>query len=323
KSVHNFEEIVGRSPALLAVLAKVDRVASTDSTVLITGETGTGKELVARAIHSNSRRSERPLIKVNCAALPTGLVESELFGHEKGAFSGALARRLGRFELANGGTIFLDEVGEMPPDAQVKLLRVIQEHEFERIGGNQTIRTDVRLIAATNRNLQRAVQEGTFREDLFYRLNVFPVELPPLRERSGDIPLLARFFVDKYAVRVDRHIDTIAPETLEQLVAYRWPGNVRELQNLIERAMILATDRVLRIEPETFGGAARQPPSPEPTPSKDLRTLQRDHILAALQRSDWVIEGERGAAKQLGLHPNTLRSRIKALGIRRGDLETS
>jgi PAS domain S-box-containing protein len=323
KSVHNFEEIVGRSPALLAVLAKVDRVASTDATVLITGETGTGKELVARAIHSNSRRSERPLIKVNCAALPTGLVESELFGHEKGAFSGALARRLGRFELANGGTIFLDEVGEMPPDAQVKLLRVIQEHEFERIGGNQTIRTDVRLIAATNRNLQRAVQEGTFREDLFYRLNVFPVELPPLRERSGDIPLLARFFVDKYAVRVDRHIDTIAPETLEQLVAYRWPGNVRELQNLIERAMILATDRVLRIEPETFGGAARQPPSPEPTPSKDLRTLQRDHILAALQRSDWVIEGERGAAKQLGLHPNTLRSRIKALGIRRGDLETS
>ncbi len=323
KSVHNFEEIVGRSPALLAVLAKVDRVASTDATVLITGETGTGKELVARAIHSNSRRSERPLIKVNCAALPTGLVESELFGHEKGAFSGALARRLGRFELANGGTIFLDEVGEMPPDAQVKLLRVIQEHEFERIGGNQTIRTDVRLIAATNRNLQRAVQEGTFREELFYRLNVFPVELPPLRERSGDIPLLARFFVDKYAVRVDRHIDTIAPETLEQLVAYRWPGNVRELQNLIERAMILATDPVLRIEPETFGGAARQPPSPEPTPSKDLRTLQRDHILAALQRSDWVIEGERGAAKQLGLHPNTLRSRIKALGIRRGDLETS
>jgi len=325
KSVHNFEEIVGRSPSLLAVLAKVDKVARTDATVLITGETGTGKELVARAIHSASRRSERPLIKVNCAALPTGLVESELFGHEKGAFSGALARRLGRFELANGGTLFLDEVGEMPPDAQVKLLRVIQEHEFERIGGNETIRTDVRIIAATNRDLQRGVQEGTFREDLFYRLNVFPVALPALRERTDDIPLLVRFFIEKYAVRVDRHIDSIDPGTLAQLVAYRWPGNVRELQNLVERAMILATDRVLRIEPETFGVAATRPappPAEEPT-GKDLRTLQRDHILAALQRSDWVIEGERGAAKQLGLHPNTLRSRIKALKIHRGDHESS
>jgi formate hydrogenlyase transcriptional activator len=325
KAVHNFEEVVGRSPALLAVLAKVEKVARTDATVLITGETGTGKELVARAIHSASRRSDRPLIKVNCAALPTGLVESELFGHEKGAFSGALARRLGRFELANGGTLFLDEVGEMPPDAQVKLLRVIQEHEFERIGGNETIRTDVRVIAATNRDLQRGVQEGTFREDLFYRLNVFPVALPPLRERTPDIPLLARFFIDKNSVRVDRHIDSIDPETLALLVAYRWPGNVRELQNLIERAMILATDRVLRIEPETFGGAAARPapPSPEEPPSKDLRTLQRDHILAALHRSGWVIEGERGAAKQLGLHPNTLRSRIKALKIQRDDREPS
>src|SRR5262249_40837704 len=217
KSVHNFDEIVGRSPTLLAVLAKVERVARTDATVLIFGETGTGKELIARAIHSRSRRSEKPLIKVNCAALPTGLVESELFGHERGAFSGALSRRLGRFELANGGTIFLDEVGEMPLDAQLKLLRVIQEHEFERIGGNETIRTDVRLIAATNRDLHRAVQEGAFREDLFYRLNVFPVELPPLRERGGDIPLLVRFFIEKYAVRVDRHIESIAPDTLERL----------------------------------------------------------------------------------------------------------
>ena len=323
KSVHNFEEIVGRSPALLAVLSKVDRVARTDATVLITGESGTGKELVARAIHSRSRRSEKPLIKVNCAALPTGLVESELFGHEKGAFSGALARRLGRFELANGGTIFLDEVGEMPPDAQVKLLRVIQEHEFERIGGNETIRTDVRVIAATNRDLQRAVQEGAFREDLYYRLNVFPVELPPLRERPADIPLLVRFFVDKYAVRVDRHIESVAPETLERLVAYRWPGNVRELQNLVERALILATDSELRIEPEIIGGAAPRPRSGEAAPTKDLQTLQREHILAALQRSGWVIEGERGAARELGLHPNTLRSRIKKLGLKRTDREVS
>jgi len=322
KSVHNFEEIVGRSPSLLAVLAKVDRVARTDATVLITGESGTGKELIARAIHSRSRRSEKPLIKVNCAALPTGLIESELFGHEKGAFSGALSRRLGRFELANGGTIFLDEVGEMPPDAQVKLLRVLQEHEFERIGGNETIRTDVRLIAATNRDLLRAVQEGTFREDLFYRLNVFPVELPPLRERSGDIPLLVRFFVEKYAVQVDRHVETIAAETLERLVAYRWPGNVRELQNLVERALILSTDPELRIEPEILGAAA-SPASPTPSAAtKDLQTLQREHILAALNRSGWVIEGDRGAAKQLGLHPNTLRSRIKKLGLKR-DREAS
>jgi formate hydrogenlyase transcriptional activator len=323
KSVHNFEEIVGRHPALLAVLAKVDRVAKTDATVLITGESGTGKELIARAIHSRSRRSEKPLIKVNCAALPTGLVESELFGHEKGAFSGALARRLGRFELANGGTIFLDEVGEMPPDAQVKLLRVIQEHEFERIGGNETIRTDVRLIAATNRDLHKAVQEGTFREDLFYRLNVFPVELPPLRERPSDIPLLVRFFVEKYSVRVDRHIESIASETLERLAAYRWPGNVRELQNLVERALILATDGELRIEPEVLGAATPRAAGTESAPSRDLRTLQREHILAALRRSGWVIEGDRGAAQELGLHPNTLRSRIKKLGLKRNDREAS
>ena len=323
KSVHNFDEIVGRSPTLLAVLAKVERVAGTDATVLISGETGTGKELVARAIHSRSRRSEKPLIKVNCAALPTGLVESELFGHEKGAFSGALSRRLGRFELANGGTIFLDEVGEMPLDSQLKLLRVIQEHEFERIGGNETIRTDVRLIAATNRDLHRAVQEGTFREDLFYRLNVFPVEVPPLRERGGDIPLLVRFFIEKYAVRVDRHIESIAPETLGRLMAYRWPGNVRELQNLVERALILATDAELRIEPEIFAGAAPLPSSNDTAPTKDLHTLQREHILAALRRSGWVIEGERGAARQLGLHPNTLRSRIRRLGLKRTDHEAS
>jgi PAS domain S-box-containing protein len=323
KSVHNFDEIVGRSPSLVAVLAKVDRVARTDATVLIAGETGTGKELIARAIHSRGRRSEKPLVKVNCAALPTGLIESELFGHEKGAFSGALSRRLGRFELANGGTIFLDEVGEMPPDAQVKLLRVIQEQEFERIGGNETIRTDVRLIAATNRDLHRAVQEGTFREDLFYRLNVFPVEIPPLRERSDDIPLLVQFFIEKYSVRLDRHVETIAPETLERLVAYRWPGNIRELQNLVERALILATGSELRIEPEILAGATPAPAPAQSASTKDLRELQREHILAALNHSGWVIEGERGAAKQLGLHPNTLRSRIKKLGLKRTDREAS
>ena len=312
KSVHNFEEIVGQSPSLRTVLAKVDRVAKTDATVLLTGETGTGKELIARAIHSISRRSEKPLIKLNCAVLPTGLVESELFGHEKGAFSGALQRRLGRFELANGGTIFLDEIGEMPPEAQVKLLRVLQEHEFERVGGSETLKTDVRVIAATNRDLRRAVQEGTFREDLFYRLNVFPVELPPLRDRGSDIALLVRFFIEKYAAQIDRHIESIAPETMDQLLSYRWPGNVRELENLVERAMILANGTELRIEPEIFGSAG-----PRTEARKDLHTLQKEHILEALRRADWVIEGEGGAAKQLGLHPNTLRSRIKKLGIRR------
>jgi len=312
KSVHNFEEIIGQSASLRAVLAKVDRVAKTDATVLLTGETGTGKELVARAIHSASRRSEKPLIKLNCAALPTGLVESELFGHEKGAFSGALQRRLGRFELANRGTIFLDEIGEMPPEAQVKLLRVLQEHEFERVGGSETLKTDVRVIAATNRDLRRAVQEGTFREDLFYRLNVFPVELPPLRDRGSDIALLVRFFIEKYAAQIDRHIESIAPETMDQLLSYRWPGNVRELENLVERAMILANGTELRIEPEIFGSAG-----PRTEARKDLHTLQKEHILEALHRADWVIEGEGGAAKQLGLHPNTLRSRIKKLGIRR------
>jgi formate hydrogenlyase transcriptional activator len=247
-----------------------------------------------------------------------GLVESELFGHEKGAFSGALQRRIGRFELANGGTLFLDEVGEMPLDAQVKLLRVLQEGEFERVGGSETHRTDVRIIAATNRDLQRAVSEGAFREDLYYRLNVFPVALPPLRERRGDIPLLVRFFIGKYAARVDRRIEAVEPETIERLVGYRWPGNVRELQNLVERAMILATTPELRIEPEIFVAALAAPsPAVGAAPDLDLDTAQREHILHALKDSCWVVEGGRGAARRLGLHPNTLRSRMKKLGIRR------
>ena len=321
KSVHNFEEIVGRSPPLLEALEKVDRVASTNASVLITGETGTGKELIARAIHSNSERHDRPLIKLNCAALPTGLLESELFGHERGAFSGAVQRRIGRFELAHGGTIFLDEIGEMPKDAQVKILRVLQEHEFERVGGTETIKTDVRVIAATNRDLRKAVRDGDFREDLFYRLSVFPVELPPLRERAGDIPLLVRFFIGKSAARVGRRIETIEPETMERLTAYHWPGNIRELQNLIERAMILATTPELRIDSDVFGTAAPSPLPPAAAspalPAHDLNALQREHIVKALQESAWVIEGERGAARQLGLHPNTLRSRMKKLGIQR------
>jgi PAS domain S-box-containing protein len=319
KSVHNFEEVVGRSPSLLRVLEKVDLVARTDSTVLITGETGTGKELIARALHSASRRRDKPLIKLNCAALPIGLVESELFGHEKGAFSGALQRRVGRFELANGGTIFLDEIGEMPMDVQVKLLRVLQEREFERVGGAETLKVDVRVIAATNRDLGKAVRAREFREDLFYRLNVFPVELPPLRDRKSDIPLLVRYFIDKYAVRVDRRIESVEADTIRRLVGYHWPGNVRELQNLIERALILATTPELRIEPEIFAAAA-PPMAPATSAAKDLDTMQREHILEALRDASWVVEGDRGAARQLGLHPNTLRSRMKKLGIRRPPL---
>ena len=253
KSVHNFEEIIGRSPALLQALDKVNRVAKTDATVLITGETGTGKELFARAVHSASRRRDKPLIKLNCAALPPGLVESELFGHEKGAFSGAIERRLGRFELAQGGTIFLDEVGEMPAEVQVKLLRVLQEREFERVGGSQPIKIDVRVIAATNRDLSRAIREGKFREDLFYRLNVFPIELPPLRDRIGDVPLLVQFLVAAFSSRVGVRIESISPATMQRLATYPWPGNIRELENVLERAIILANGPTLQIDSAVFG----------------------------------------------------------------------
>jgi len=318
KSVHNFEEIVGNSPALKGVLDNVARVAPTDSSVLIVGESGTGKELVARAIHSASRRADKPLIKLNCAALPSGLVESELFGHEKGAFSGAIQRRVGRFELANGGTIFLDEVGELPLETQAKLLRVLQEREFERVGGSQTIACDVRIIAATNRDLQKSVREGQFRQDLFYRLNVFPLALPPLRERRDDIPLLVHFFVEKHAARIGRYVAGVEFETMERLKAYPWPGNIRELQNVIERALILSSSPELHVEPEVFAAtvpvASGAAASSAPT---DLNALQREHILTVLRQCEWVIEGERGAAKALGLHPNTLRSRMKKLGIER------
>jgi PAS domain S-box-containing protein len=323
KSVHNFEEIVGRSPALLALLEKVSRVAATDATVLITGETGTGKELIARAIHSHSRRAARPLIKLNCAALPAGLVESELFGHEKGAFTGAIARRIGRFELADGGSLFLDEVGELPVETQAKLLRVLQEREIERVGGGAALPVDVRIIAATNRDLLKVVRDQGFREDLYYRLSVFPIALPPLRDRAEDIPLLVRFLVEKFAARVGKRIDGVSREALRRLVAYPWPGNVRELENVLERAVILATGPTLELESdaELSTGPAALPAADLPAPS--LEAVERRHILAVLRSSQWVIDGPRGAAQILGLHPNTLRSRLKKLGITRSSHEPS
>ena len=314
RSVHNMDEIIGRSPVHLAVLDKLGRVAPTDATVLICGETGTGKELIARAIHSNSQRRDKPLIKLNCAALPAGLVESELFGHEKGAFTGAIARRIGRFELADKGTIFLDEIGELPLETQAKLLRVLQEHEFDRVGGTSPRKVDVRVIAATNRNLLKAVSEKAFREDLYYRLSVFPIPLPPLRERSEDIPLLVRFLLDKFAARIGKSVDGVSQETMQRLTAYSWPGNVRELENILERAVILATGPTLEIGRDILG----EPVSATAAgPRLALEDVERNHILDILGRTGWVIDGPNGAATLLGLHPNTLRSRLKKLGIER------
>jgi PAS domain S-box-containing protein len=330
KAAHNSEQIIGRSPALLEVLAQVGRVAPTDATVLVTGETGTGKELIARAVHSASRRKVRPLIKVNCAALPAGLVESELFGHEKGAFSGAIARRQGRFELADGGTLFLDEIGELPAEAQVKLLRVLQEREFDRVGGAAPIRVDVRVIAATNRDLLKEVHEKRFREDLYYRLNVFPVRLPPLRERPDDIPLLVHFLLDKFAPRVGKRLDGVGPATMQRLVEYPWPGNIRELQNVLERAIILASGPTLEVAPDLLPSPAKARPADEPAPPAVadaggavspllpcLEAVERDHIVKVLRHTNGVITGPRGAAAVLGLNPSTLRSRLKKLGISR------
>jgi PAS domain S-box-containing protein len=324
KAAHNFEEIIGQSPALTAVLDNVRRVAATDASVLISGETGTGKELIARAVHSASRRRDRPLIKVNCAALPAGLVESELFGHEKGAFTGAIARRIGRFELAQGGTIFLDEIGEIPPEAQAKLLRVLQEREFERVGGSVAIKVDVRILAATNRDLLKAVREKTFREDLYYRLNVFPLHLPPLRERTGDIPLLVHFLVNRFATRIGKRIEGVARETMKRLIAYPWPGNIRELENILERAVILANTPALEIGADILQSMPVVEATETPVAaSATLEEMEKNHILIVLQQTAWVIDGPRGAARILGLHPNTLRSRMKKLGIRRVDHDPS
>jgi formate hydrogenlyase transcriptional activator len=328
---YNFSEIVGQSPALREVLRQVDQVAPIDSTVLITGETGSGKELVARAIHDRSARKDHSLVKVNCGAISAGLVESELFGHVKGAFTGALANRDGRFKLADGGTIFLDEIGELPLDAQVKLLRVLQEQEFEPVGSSKTVKVNVRVIAATNRDLAAAVAVGKFRGDLYYRLNVVPIHVPPLRERTGDVELLVQFFLQKFARKFDRPIRRIAPETLERLRAYAWPGNIRELQNIVERAVVLARGDTLTVAPDiapTLGPAMTMPlpalpvVATPPAPSSvgggvTLNDVERRHIESVLLQKNWTIEGDRGAARVLNMHPNTLRSRIKKLGLRR------
>jgi transcriptional regulator with GAF, ATPase, and Fis domain len=314
KLEHNFEEIIGRSNALKKVLHQVEQVASTDATVLILGETGTGKELIARAIHNLSPRKDRALVKVNCAALPASLIESELFGHEKGAFTGAVSQRSGRFELADGGTIFLDEIGDLPLELQAKLLRVLQEGAFERLGGSRTIRVNVRVIAATNRDLEKAVQAGEFRMDLYYRLNVFPLSLPPLRERKKDIPLLVKHFVQKYSAKLGKKIETTPQKGMEALQAYSWPGNVRELENVIERAVILTRGSTIELDESL--DVLRDTDLPD-TSSLSLEEVERNHILCVLEETNWKIEGKQGAAVRLGLKPSTLRSRMKKLGIKK------
>ena len=305
-----FEEIVGSSTSLQKVLAAIEKVARTDSTVLITGETGTGKELVAHAIHRRSPRSSRALVKVNCAALPSELIASELFGHEKGAFTGALQQRIGRFEAANGGTIFLDEIGELNPEIQIALLRVLQEKEFERVGGNKTIRTDVRVIAATNRDLEREVSDGRFRMDLYYRLNVFPVHVPALRDRADDIPVLVDYFAGRLAGRMGKRIRQIEKRTLESMQQYTWPGNIRELQNVIERGVILADSEVFRLEPGTLAKT-----SLKTIATGSGQDQQKAEIEAVLQQTRGRISGPEGAAARLGLPASTLESRIRALKI--------
>ena len=310
RTEHDFEEIVGESRAMRKVFEEVETVAPTDATVLIRGETGTGKELIARAIHDLSGRRERALVRVNCAALPSGLIESELFGHEKGAFTGAVSRKIGRFQLADGGTILLDEVGDLPLDLQGKLLRVLQEGEIERVGGTTTIKVDVRVIAATNRDLEEAVAQEEFRSDLFYRLNVFPLALPPLRERGNDVRLLINYFVMRYARGLGKEVSTIPKSAMTRLLAYPWPGNVRELKNVLERAVILT--RGAELELGDWFAAAGSDSRPE-----RLDDIQRDHILAVLDQTGWKVSGAGGAAERLGLKPTTLEYRMKKLGIRR------
>jgi formate hydrogenlyase transcriptional activator len=313
RSEMNFEEIVGESPLLRAVLKQVETVAPTDSAVLIQGETGTGKELIARAIHNLSPRREHTFVKVNCAAIPAGLLESELFGHERGAFTGAITQRIGRFELAHRGTIFLDEVGDIPLELQPKLLRVLQEQEFERLGSARTIRVDVRLVAATNRDLEEMVAARTFRSDLYYRLRVFPLVMPPLRERQDDIPMLVRYFVQKYARRMNRAVETIPSETLDLLVRYSWPGNIREMENLIERAVIVSPGPVLRVPLSDL----KLPMEPAAGNLLTLEAAEREHILKALEATNWVLAGPRGAAAMLGMKRTTLQSRMQKLGLAR------
>jgi formate hydrogenlyase transcriptional activator len=323
RSELNFEEIIGKSEALRTVLQQVETVAPTDSTVLICGETGTGKELIARAIHDLSSRAKNAFVKLNCAAIPTGLLESEIFGHERGAFTGAIAQRIGRFELASHGTVFLDEIGEIPLELQPKLLRVLQEREFERLGSSRTLKSEARLIAATNRDLAEMVADHEFRADLFYRLNVFPILLPPLRDRREDIPLLVRHFARQFARRMNRAIDTIPSETMNVLVSYHWPGNIRELQNLVERAVILSTGAVLNVplrdlqsQPQT-AAPTNAPANGTPRKIETLEDVERRHVLETLEATDWVVGGPKGAAVLLGLKRSTLQVRMAKLGIRR------
>jgi formate hydrogenlyase transcriptional activator len=320
-----FEEIVGTSPALKSVLSLISKVARSDSTVLVTGETGTGKELVARAIHRRSDRASRAFVSANCAAIPRDLIASELFGHEKGAFTGATQQRLGRFELANGGTIFLDEVGELPAETQVALLRVLQEHEFERIGGSRQIRVDVRVIAATNRDLQAAIDAGSFRSDLFYRLNVFPIEIPSLRERRADIPLLVEYFIDRYSRKAGKKIKRVNKKTLELLESYPWPGNIRELQNVIERSMILCETEIFSIDESWL--PQQPPPAAESKPQLELprRLLvqEKNLIEAALKETRGRVSGPAGAAVKLGIPRSTLESKIRSLKINKNRFRPS
>ncbi len=313
KREHDFDEIICYGAALKSVLQKVEQVAATDTTVLITGETGTGKELVARALHNVSNRHNRPLVKVNCAALPENLIESELFGHEKGAFTGAIQRKIGRFELADGGTIFLDEIGDLPLLLQSKLLRVLQEGEFERLGSSQTIAVDARVIAATNRDLEKGITSGDFRMDLYYRLNVFPIHVPPLRERKEDIPLLAKHFVVKGMEKTGRKITSIPQDTIDKLMAYHWPGNIRELENFIERAVILSANGVLTMN--------EMPHCPlihsAPPATMSLEEMEQRHIITILKSTNWRVSGDKGAAKILKLKPTTLEAKMRKLGISR------
>jgi formate hydrogenlyase transcriptional activator len=313
KLTHNFREMVGTGLAFKEVLALVEQVAVTDANVLIQGETGTGKELIARAVQSLSRRKDRPLVKVNCATLPPNLLESEVFGHEKGAFTGALFRKIGRFELANGGTIFLDEIGDLPLECQSKLLRVLQEGEFERLGGTDTIKVNVRVIAATNRNLSKQVALGNFREDLYYRLNVFPINCPPLRERAEDIPFLVRYFVQKFSAKAGKSIEAIPQRVMSALQNYHWPGNIRELENIIERAVIISRGPKLELGDWFVKGETPATESAIPT----LESLEKRHILEVLEKTSWRVSGAQGAARILGLKPTTLEARMKKLGIAR------
>jgi transcriptional regulator with GAF, ATPase, and Fis domain len=315
KLEHNHENIIGKSDALKYVLYKVEQIAATDTTVLILGETGTGKELVARAVHHGSPRKKRALVKINCAALPANLIENELFGHEKGAFTGSISRQLGRFEVANGATLFLDEIGELPLELQAKLLRVIQDGEFERLGSSQTIKVDARIIAATNRNLEQEVKKGNFREDLWYRLNIFPITMPPLRDRTEDIPLLVAFYISKIAKRLGKDIPIVPKLMMDAFLKYDWPGNVRELENILERAVIISSGPKLRMVDDFNRPLASLGNTHKTEASKTLEQVEYDHIVRVLEQTDWKVSGKNSATEILGLNRSTLRARMRKLDI--------